>query len=199
MRASVKSAAWYAMHIFDPLTESINAFSFFDIDFVCSEIDQQCIDLIDLKVLLSPRLLLKCLQVPESVVFIVTITITIIIILLNCFKFQRALLFWWLPCFLSSLSSHWKTLEFQRASFISSSYPHWSLILKTIWDQNKGKGKYFLIKAKEFWIETRREQNEQKLNLLSKNGSDRNGLTGGSELKTNTGQNNSRGSKSIAL
>ena len=56
-----------------------------------------------------------------------------------------------------------------------------------------------MIKAKEFWIETRREQNEQKLNLLSKNGWDRNGSTGGSELKTNTGQNNSRGLNSISL
>ena len=111
------------MHIFDPLTESINAFSFFDIDFVCSDIDQQCIDLIDLKVLLSPRFLLKCLQVPESIVFIVMITI-IIIILLNCFQFIIILMIIPFPIIIII------TFEFQRASFISSSNPHCSLILE---------------------------------------------------------------------
>ena len=70
------------------------------------------------------------------------------------------------------------------------------------WDQNKGQDSWNKTKPgedKEFWIETRREQNEQKLNLLSKNGCDRNGSTGESELKMNTGQNKSRGLNSVAL
>ena len=62
--------------------------------------------------------------------------------------------------FLSLSSSHWKTFEFQRASFISSSNPHCSLILKSIWDQNKGKGKYYLMKARE-WL-TSLEQNQHR-------------------------------------
>ena len=68
--------------------------------------------------------------------------------------------------------------------------------------KTKGQDSWNITKPgedKEFWIETRREQNEQKLNLLSKNGCDRNGSTGESELKINTGQNNSRGLNSVAL